>query len=417
MKWPAEVGARAPRLLAYSHDGYGLGHLRRNLRIADGLRRHRPDVEVLLATGAKGADRIASAYAVDCVRLPSLIKAGPGRYQPGEPGVDSADAVLARRAAILADTVTDFAPDLLLVDRHPRGLHGELDAALAVHGTRRPHTRAVLGLRDILDEPAAIAREWRNAALTPAIDEHFDAVLCYGDAAVYDPVREYALPHTVAAKLRYTGYLTDDLAATDAPTLRRTHAHDERLAVCTLGGGQDAAPIATAFLDALLHLREHRWHGVLITGPYMAAHDVRALRAHPAADATAIITMTTDVPSYLAAADAVFCMGGYNTTCEVLALRVPAVIVPRTSPRLEQLMRARRLADRGLLHWLHPDGLTPRVVAGALAYVADTPQTDLRARMDQLAHHGVSTSARLLSDLLPPALAGVHPEGAVRATG
>jgi predicted glycosyltransferase len=44
-------GAR-PRLLAYSHDGYGLGHLRRNLRIAAGLRRHRPDTEVLLATGA-----------------------------------------------------------------------------------------------------------------------------------------------------------------------------------------------------------------------------------------------------------------------------------------------------------------------------------------------------------------------------
>ena len=419
-KWPAEVSATTPRLLAYSHDGYGLGHLRRNLRVADGLRRHRPDVEVLLATGAKGADRIAAAYGVQCVRLPSLIKTGPERYEPldtVQSGQSSVDAVLARRSAILADTVADFAPDVLLVDRHARGLHGELDSALATHTGRRPYTRAVLGLRDILDEPAAIEREWRDAALTQTIEEHFDAVLCYGDAAVYDPVREYALPPTVAAKVRFTGYLTDDLTAADAANLRRTHAHDERLAVCTLGGGQDAAPIATAFLDALLHLREQRWHGVLITGPYMAAHDVEALRAHSAAESTAIITMATDVPSYLAAADAVFCMGGYNTTCEVLALRVPAVIVPRTTPRLEQLMRARLLADRGLLHWLHPDGLTPRVVAGALAYVADTPQTDLSARMDELVHHGLATSARLLSDLLPPAMAGHHPEGAVRATG
>jgi predicted glycosyltransferase len=98
-------------------------------------------------------------------------------------------------------------------------------------------------------------------------------------------------------------------------------------------------------------------------------------------------------------------MGGYNTTCEVLGLAVPAVIVPRMTPRVEQLMRAQRLADRGLVHWLHPDGLTPRVVAGALAYVADTPQDDLAERMSSLAHAGVHTTAVLLSELLPPAAA------------
>jgi predicted glycosyltransferase len=132
----------------------------------------------------------------------------------------------------------------------------------------------------------------------------------------------------------------------------------------------------------------------------MAPGDVEALHDHPAATDVAIIPMTTDVPSYLAAADAVFCMGGYNTTCEVLALAVPAVVVPRTTPRLEQLMRAQRLADRGLLHWLHPHGLTPRVVAGALAYVADTPHDDLLERMTSLDRTGVHVTALLLSELL-----------------
>ena len=94
-----------PRLLAYSHDGYGLGHLRRNLRIAVGLRRHRPDVEVLLATGAKAAERLAAAQGIACVRLPSVVKAGPGRYEPAEPGETSVDAVVARRSAILAETI------------------------------------------------------------------------------------------------------------------------------------------------------------------------------------------------------------------------------------------------------------------------------------------------------------------------
>jgi predicted glycosyltransferase len=404
-----------PRLLAYSHDGYGLGHFRRNLRLAAGLRRHRPDVEVLLATGAKAAERLAAAHGIACVRLPSVVKAGPGRYEPTEPGATSVDAVVARRSAILAETVTGFAPDILLVDRHPRGLHRELDVALDLHRSRRPQARAVLGLRDILDEPETIRREWDEQELTAAVEDHYDAVFCYGDRDVYDPVAEYGLPGVVADRLRYTGYLTDDLLASDAAAIRRAHSGGGRLAVCTLGGGQDAAGIAGAFLAAMLHLRERNWRGVLITGPYMAASDVGALRNHPAATDVAIIRMAMDVPSYLAAGNAVFCMGGYNTTCEVLALAVPAVVVPRTTPRLEQLMRAQRLAERGLVHWLHPDGLTPRVVAGALAYVADTPQDDLLGRMTSIARTGVHTTALLLSELLSRATTFPLAEEAARA--
>src|SRR5258708_24894692 len=114
--------------------------------MAAGRRRPRPDVGVLLATGARSADGLASAQGIACVRLPSVIKAGPGHYEPAEPGGTSISAVVARRSAILAETVTDFAPDILLVDRHPRGLHCELNAALDIHRRRRPHARAVLGL-------------------------------------------------------------------------------------------------------------------------------------------------------------------------------------------------------------------------------------------------------------------------------
>jgi predicted glycosyltransferase len=158
-------------------------------------------------------------------------------------------------------------------------------------------------------------------------------------------------------------------------------------------------------------LREQDWHGVLITGPYMAAADVEELRRHPAAAYVRVIRMTTDVPGYLAAADAVFCMGGYNTTCEVLAVPVPAVVVPRTTPRLEQLMRAQRLAGRGLLRLLHPDTLTPQAAADALAAAARTPRGTLRAALAPLARAGVQATALVLSELLArPSSAPTTPE-------
>lgn len=387
--------ASRPKLLAYSHDGYGLGHLRRNLRIASGLLSRRPDVEVVLATGARSAEDLAAGHGVACVQLPSVTKSAAGGYEPVEAGASLA-AVVARRSAVLAGLVTDFAPDLLLVDRHPRGLRHELDAALRIH-RRRPGALTVLGLRDILDEPAAVAREWAEHELAPVVENDYDAVFCYGDRAVYDLAAEYRFPQELTARLRYTGYLTDGLTRSAAPEVR-PRPDGARLAVCTLGGGQDAAGIAEVFLAAMTRLRRSGWRGILITGPYMAQDDVDALRA----DDVAIIRMAPDVPRYLVQADAVLCMGGYNTTCEVLGLNVPAVIVPRTSPRLEQVMRAQRLAERGLVHWLHPEGLTPQVVAGALAYAADTPREELRSRMAALAHDGVHKTAELLSDMLPP---------------
>jgi len=55
-------------------------------------------------------------------------------------------------------------------------------------------------------------------------------------------------------------------------------------------------------------------------------------------------------------------MGGYNTVTEVLATDTPALVVPRCRPRTEQLVRARRLSDRGLVDYVHPDDLHPGVL-------------------------------------------------------
>jgi predicted glycosyltransferase len=399
-----------PRVLAYSHDGYGLGHLRRNLRIVNGLRRQRPDVQAALVTGARWADRVVAPFGVKCVPLPSVVKVANGRYVVDDEAA-SVEEVMRKRSDVLADTVRDFRPDLLLVDRYPRGMHDELACALGAHAAERPGAPSVLGLRDILDTPAAIRQEWRAQRHSQAIRETYQTVLCYGDPAVYDPIREYGLPDDVAERIRFTGYLADDLLAGDPLEVRRRHeAADGRLAVCTLGGGKDAAFIAHAFLSAMDHLGGHGWSGVLITGPYMAADDVDRLRRHPAAARVSVIEMVDDVPSYLAAADAAVCMGGYNTICELLALAVPAVIIPRVQPRQEQRMRAERLGARGLVRWIHPTSLSARVLADNVEDVAALPRVDLHARIGTIAHRGVQTSARHLAALLPAARSVEAPE-------
>jgi predicted glycosyltransferase len=278
----------------------------------------------------------------------------------------------------------------------------------------------VLGLRDILDSPAAIRAEWRAKKHSEAILERYATVLCYGDPSVFDPISEYGLRREVAERIRFTGYLADDVLAPNGPKVRRRYVTGGgRLAVCTLGGGKDAAHIADAFLSAVERLRTRGWTGVLITGPYMARDDVDRLRRHRAARWVPLIRMVDDLPSYLDAADVAVCMGGYNTSCEVLALGVPAVMVPRVQPRQEQLMRAERLAARGLVQLLHPNQLTPMVLADLIVDASGDRSASL-ARIDAVAHDGIYASAQHLAALLPAptwSARGVHPHPgrAVRA--
>jgi predicted glycosyltransferase len=333
-----------------------------------------------------------------CFRLPSVVKVGNGRYVADDQAASLAK-VLRERSDMLEQTVRDFRPDLLLVDRYPRGMHDELARALGVYAVEQPGAPAVLGLRDILDHPHTIRREWHAQRNSRTIRDTYEIVLCYGDRSIYDPIREYGLPADVAERIRFTGYLADELLAVDRLELRRRHGvRDGRLAVCTLGGGKDAAFIAHSFISAIERLGRHGWSGVLITGPYMASEDVDLLRQ---ATGVSVLRMVDDVPNYLAAADAIVCMGGYNTICEVLALAVPAVIIPRVQPRQEQLIRADRLGALGLVQWIHPSSLSPRLLAENIAELAEQSRAEVAARIRTIDWHGVQNSARHLAALLP----------------
>ena len=55
-------------------------------------------------------------------------------------------------------------------------------------------------------------------------------------------------------------------------------------------------------------------------------------------------------------ASGIVAMGGYNTFCEILTLDKPALIIPRSVPRQEQLIRAERAVKLGLASMLDPAG-------------------------------------------------------------
>lgn len=389
--------SRRPRIALYSHDTMGLGHMRRNLSIATALASSESHPIILMIAGAREAATFAMPAGVDCVTLPAFGKQANGQYRARSLALSVA-TLAALRANTIRATLESFQPDVLIVDKVPLGALQELEPGLTLLSARG-RTRCVLGLRDVLDDPVVAHREWRLGQSDTAICNYYDAVWVYGDPTVYDPVREYGFSHETAVKVRYTGYLDRTVhngapAGKDPELLAQLELPPGRLVLCLVGGGQDGYRLAAAFARAKL---PPGTHGVIVTGPFMPPAAQKNLHqiasTHPR---LRVIEFTTEPERLLRMADSVVAMGGYNTVCELLSFEKRTLIVPRVRPRREQLIRAKRLQELGLLDMLHPDDLTPRALAEWLARGGPTP-AGMRNRID---FGGLTRLPHLLTDLL-----------------
>ena len=107
---------------------------------------------------------------------------------------------------------------------------------------------------------------------------------------------------------------------------------------------------------------------LLVLGPFMGAQfKADFLRRVACLDKVEAITFDAHIESLMVRAKGIVCMGGYNTFCEVLSFDKRALVVPRTVPRREQVIRASRAQELGLVRMLVDDGVRdPRVMAQAL---------------------------------------------------
>src|SRR5437899_3428450 len=208
--WPAAelvMVSRKTRIALYSPGIVGLGHLRRNLLIAQVLAESELRSVNLMVTEAREASAFVNCMpaGVDCLTLPGLSKGVDGVCKPRYLDLPLKEVIVLRARTIRA-ALKEFEPDLLIVDNLPRGAYRELDPALK-QLKAAGQTRCVLGLRDVLDEAWSVHRDWFRWRFDEAIEEYYSAIWVYGDPSVYNMIDEYRFPLNIASKIRFVGYL------------------------------------------------------------------------------------------------------------------------------------------------------------------------------------------------------------------
>jgi predicted glycosyltransferase len=382
---------RACRIVCYSHDSYGLGHLRRSVTLASAMVATGRNVHALCVTGSPVPDQFELPERCDLIKLPSIGKNDAGQYVPRRLPIGLGE-VTTLRSNLLATTLRSFRPDLLLVDHTVLGPGEELLPVLQRLRHEYQGTRIVLGMRDVLDSPMRARAELRTQRSFEAIASFYDHVLVYGDREVFDPVREYGFPDEVAGRTLFVGPVVPA-----AVRGRRSAANAVPHLLVTAGGGEDGFELLRSVVAALRGpMHDAAVTATVVAGPLLGAEAFADLRRAVGDDARLELLRSTAAMGELQErADLVVAMGGYNTVYETLARGTRLLVAPRRRPREEQWERCRRLAERGLLQMFGTDVLgDPHRTAAAIraALAAPLPPEPLPCR-------GAEVAARLCLQL------------------
>ncbi len=367
------------KLIIYSHDAFGLGNIRRMLCICQSLLSSFPNASILVVSGSPALHNLEIPEGLDYIKLPCMGRDVAGKMMVKYLDTEVGEMVRLRSHLIRA-TIANFKPDLLIVDKKPDGLNGELRETIDYIKAHLPKTRLVLLLRDILDAPEVTTEQWQQRGYYRLIEACYDQIWVVGTPEVFDVRREYQMPIGVASKVAFCGYIRREKGRVPRSLLRQELEvqPDESLVLVTPGGGGDGYSLINTYLQSISRLPQPRkLRSLIISGPEMprSQRETLAKMANSLPNVQ-LMDFTNDSVSYLDAADLVVSMGGYNTTIEILSLRKRAIVVPRVEPVQEQWIRAERMAKLGLFHVIHPDQLTPkRLMEGIRAELQHSSKT------------------------------------------
>ena len=372
------------KIIQYCQNVLGVGHLFRGLEICRALSRH----EVILVTGGPPVETTLPGHVREvCLPILQMDTAFKGLIST-ERDMTLDQIKKVRKKKLLA-LFKEEKPDLFLVELFPfgrRAFRFELDPVVKALRKRRSAPCAIFcSVRDILVEKKDYIKH--EAKVVKILNRYFDRVLVHADPDLVEIRETFGPFEDISIPVEYTGYIAPQPPAEAGESIRRQLGMNdgENLIVASAGGGNVGAPLLSAVIQAFARLKNGDCRLQIFTGPFLDSREFVNLR-RMAPTGVRVDRFTADFVSFLAAADLSVSMGGYNTTMNILATRVPALLWPFATNR-EQRLRAQRLADRGLLTILEDTDLQPDLLADLMdTKLSQAARPDVKIDLDGVAN-------------------------------
>jgi predicted glycosyltransferase len=360
------------RIMVYSHDAYGLGNLSRMLAICKYLLKSIPNLSILLISGSPMLQSFRLPQGLDYIKLPCLNRGSSGEMAVKYLNAD-VESTLKLRSELILAAAKNYQPDLVLVDKKPSGIQGELKATIKYFKRNLLKTKFILLLRDILDTPEKTIQEWEKEDYYQIVESVYDRLLVVGMPEIFDLVREYQFNEAIASKVRFCGYIRKESGLKNRRIIRQELGinNNEKLVLVTPGGGEDGYFLINNYLTGLKQQQDsfsqQKIRSLIFCGAEMPQQQQQQIHQQAQTlPGVTVLEFTNDLMSYVNTADAVICMCGYNTITEVLQKGKKAIVIPRIKPGQEQLIRAQAMANVGLIQMIHPEKLQPNILIETL---------------------------------------------------
>jgi predicted glycosyltransferase len=350
------TGLSARRLCFFSSDSYGLAHVIRNTRIANHTVARSDGTTALIISGVATSSFPPLVPGCDYLRMPAVLRLSDGQHESISLRIPYAD-LRRLRSIVLATTVDELHPSVLVVDHLSRNIQQEIQPLmerLAASDGSRPWR--ILAFNDILNHPDQVRAKWYDTGLFDFAAAHFDEIWIYGERDFYSWEDHYSMPTAFVRKLRYMGFLTEALSEQEISTIRRRVLTElapglepKYIVLLTTGGGHDGSDVIGRYLDVLEAGALDDVFSVIVSGPLIERQQLGRLSARAAelgSDRVHFREFAPDLEDLIRSSDAVVSMGGC-TLAEVLAAGKPSIVVPRVQWASSQQVRAELIERLG----------------------------------------------------------------------
>ncbi|EEX08304.1 glycosyltransferase 28 domain protein [Ruegeria lacuscaerulensis ITI-1157] len=340
----------------------GTGHLSRALTLGRAFAQAGHAVTVV--SGGMPAPQLDRA-GLSLVQLPPLRSDGTDFTRLLTDGGEPADETyLAKRAAMLSDSLWTGQPDILITELFPfgrRSLSAEFLALLSAARDLPARPVVLSSIRDILAPPSKLSKAQRADEI---VDDFYDGVLVHSDPQITPLDVSWPVSERLAGRLHYTGFV-----APPAPLPHRGGIGKGEVLV-SAGGGSVGQPIFRAAIEAARKMPDSRWR--LLVGGSDAPARMDELRKRAQGWPITIEPVRPDFRNMLPLAGASVSMCGYNTAMDLLQAGTPGVLIPfDDGNEVEQTLRARSLAHLPAIRVLPSAELTGDSLARSVAAVME----------------------------------------------